>query len=70
VCVVGAEYSDEKVVTFVGWDHGRFATPADFPLRDCSLYSHVHVRRESLGFVHRPFSTAPCQTLASRFAVY
>jgi hypothetical protein len=31
---------------------GRFATPADFPLHDCSPYSHVHVRRESLGFVH------------------
>jgi hypothetical protein len=32
---------------------GRFATPADFPPRDCSPYSHVHVRRERLGFVHR-----------------
>jgi hypothetical protein len=31
----------------------RFATPADFPLHDCSPYSHVHVRREGLGFVHR-----------------
>jgi hypothetical protein len=40
-----------------GWEmssRGRFATPADFPRRDCSPYSHVHVRRESLGFVHRP----------------
>jgi hypothetical protein len=33
---------------------GRFATPADFPLHDCSPYSHVHVRRRHLGFVHRP----------------
>jgi hypothetical protein len=33
---------------------GRFATPADFPPHDCSPYSHVHVRRESLGFFHRP----------------
>jgi hypothetical protein len=32
---------------------GRFATPADSPLQDCSPYSHVHVRRGSLGFVHR-----------------
>jgi hypothetical protein len=32
---------------------GRFATPADFPLHDCSPYSHVHARRERLGFVHR-----------------
>jgi hypothetical protein len=28
-------------------------THADFPLHDCSPYSHVHVRRESLAFVHR-----------------
>jgi hypothetical protein len=32
---------------------GRSATPADFLLQDCSPYSHQHVRRESLGFVHR-----------------
>ena len=31
---------------------GRFPTPADLPLRECSPYSHVHVRRERLGFVH------------------
>jgi hypothetical protein len=31
----------------------RFATPADFPRQDCGPYSHVHVRHESLGFVHR-----------------
>jgi hypothetical protein len=37
-----------------GWENrsrGRFATPADFPLQDCSPYSHV--RRESVGFFHR-----------------
>jgi hypothetical protein len=32
---------------------GRFATPAGFPLRDCSLYRGLHARRECLGFVHR-----------------
>jgi hypothetical protein len=32
---------------------GRFARSADFPRHDCSPYSHVHVRRESLGFAHR-----------------
>jgi hypothetical protein len=26
---------------------GRFATPADFPLHDCSPYRELHVRRES-----------------------
>jgi hypothetical protein len=32
---------------------GRFATYADLLLHDCSPYSHVHVRRECLGFVPR-----------------
>jgi hypothetical protein len=32
---------------------GRFATPTDSPLHDGSTYSHVHARRERLGFVHR-----------------
>jgi hypothetical protein len=32
---------------------GRFATPADSPRHDYSPYSHVHVRRECLGFVRR-----------------
>jgi pentatricopeptide repeat protein len=27
---------------------GRFATPVDFPRHDCSTYSHVHTRRDSL----------------------
>ena len=51
---------------------GRFATPADSPRQDCSPYSQVHVRRESLGFVHRSRSlfcrprAKPWQTL--RFA--
>ena len=38
-----------------GWERssrGRFATPADSPLHDCSAYSHVHVQRERFG-VHR-----------------
>jgi hypothetical protein len=36
-----------------GRSRGRFATPADAPLEECSPYSHEHVRRESLGVVHR-----------------
>jgi hypothetical protein len=32
---------------------GRFATPADFPLHDCSPYRGLYVRRERLGFVYR-----------------
>jgi hypothetical protein len=32
---------------------GRFATPADLPLQDCSPYRGLHVRRERLGGVHR-----------------
>jgi hypothetical protein len=31
----------------------RFATPTDSPRHDGSAYSHVHVRRERVGFVHR-----------------
>ena len=51
-----------------GRSRGRYATPADFPRHDCSPYSHVHVRCDSLGVVHRSsaFSVAPCQTLAIR----
>jgi hypothetical protein len=30
-----------------------FATPADFAQHDRSPFSHVHVRRERVGFVHR-----------------
>jgi hypothetical protein len=44
---------------------GRFAKPADFPLHDCSPYSHVHVRRESVGVVRRSrasFCRPVCQT--------
>jgi hypothetical protein len=54
------EYRDAKVAnrTREGFrvgdrSRGRFATPADSPLHDCSPCSHVHVRRGSLGFVHR-----------------
>ena len=39
-----------------GWEvssRGRFATPTDFSLHDCSPYRALHVRRESAGFVHR-----------------
>jgi hypothetical protein len=62
-------YSGGKVanrnVGFSGRGRSRclFATPAEFPLQHCSPYSHVHVRRDSLGFVHcsRQFCVAPCQ---------
>jgi hypothetical protein len=60
---VGAAYSDEKGANRRegGRSCRRFATPADFPLPDCSPYSHVHVSRESLGFVplQGPFTVAP-----------
>jgi hypothetical protein len=53
-------FGDEKVanrdVRDFEWEmssRGRFATPADFPRHDGTPYSHVHVRRERLGFVHR-----------------
>jgi hypothetical protein len=36
-----------------GRSRGRYATPADFPLRDGSPYRGQHVRRWGLGFVHR-----------------
>jgi hypothetical protein len=36
-----------------GRSRGCFATPADSPAHDCSAYSHAHVRRERLRFVHR-----------------
>jgi hypothetical protein len=46
-----------RIVT-LGISGGRWLTrpfrdAADSPLQDCSPYSHVHVRRESVGFVHR-----------------
>jgi ATP-dependent helicase YprA (DUF1998 family) len=40
---------------------GRFATPADFPLHDCSPYRGLHVRRESVGF---------CASFKGRFPSY
>jgi hypothetical protein len=52
---------------------GRFATPADFPLQDCSpRYSpyrglHVAAKVWPLSLVQGPFSVAPCQTLIVRF---
>ena len=56
-----------------GRSRGRFATPADFPPHDCSPYSHVHERRECLGFVHhsRTIFCRPVRaTLALRFATF
>jgi hypothetical protein len=35
---------------------GRFATPADFPRHGCCPDSRAHVRRETLGFVHRSWA--------------
>jgi hypothetical protein len=59
-----------------GWkmnSRGRFATPADSPRHDCSPYSHVHVRRESLGFLHRS-GTSFCRPVPNpkchRFAAF
>jgi hypothetical protein len=52
-----------------GRSRGRFATPADSPRQDRSPCRELHVRRESLGVVHR--SRAMCRTvpnLALRFA--
>jgi hypothetical protein len=59
-----------RIVTVGNCSRGRFATAAEFPLLECSPYSHVHVRRERLGFVLRqgPLSVAPCLTLTLRFA--
>jgi hypothetical protein len=51
---------------------GRFAKPTDFAGHYCSPYSHVHVRRESLGFVHRSraISRRPRAKLSGRFAPF
>ena len=38
----------------------RFATPADFPLRECTAYIGLHVRRESAGGVPRSMENANC----------
>ena len=51
-------------IVAVGISGGRsltrpFRDSADFPLDEFSPYSHVHVRRECLGFVHR--SKAICR---------
>jgi argininosuccinate lyase len=47
----GLDTDRHKVCTREGFrvgdrSRGRFATPTDFPLQDCSPYSHVHVRPE------------------------
>jgi hypothetical protein len=47
----------EGIQKCVGYrSRGRFATPADFPLHECGPYSHIHVRRDSLGVVHRSWT--------------
>jgi hypothetical protein len=50
-----------------GWEiaHAVAAAPADFPRHDGSPYRGPHVRRGSLGFIHRTI-LAPCQTLELR----
>jgi hypothetical protein len=50
---------------------GRFATPADSPLQDCSPYSHVHARRDRLdsSLVQRRLCRA-VQTLTLGFAKF
>jgi hypothetical protein len=52
---------------------GRFATPADSPLQECSPYRELPVRRESLGFVHHSRATlchpAP-KPMLLQFATY
>ena len=46
-----------------GWEtssRGRFATPADFPLRDCGSYSHVHAAKVwDLSIVQRSIFCLP-----------
>ena len=46
---------------------GRFATPAQPPLHDCSPYRGQHERRESVGAVprSRSLSAAPCRPYSS-----
>jgi hypothetical protein len=50
---LGDSYSDEKAIVMLGFrvgdrSRGRFATPADFPRRDCSPCEGLHARRECL----------------------
>jgi hypothetical protein len=67
--------ANRKTLRGFGWEmssRGRFATPAEFPRHDCSPYSHVHVRRESLGFVSRS-RTILCRPVPNpnvRFATF
>jgi hypothetical protein len=67
-----------RIVTF-GMSGGemahasRFTTPADLPPHEFSPYSHVHVRRESLGIVHRSRAIIFCRpvpNLVFRFATF
>jgi hypothetical protein len=68
-CVAPLEREMEKIS---GGERGRFVTPADFPLQNCSPHAHVQylVQVWDLSIVQGPFSVAPCQTLglALRFA--
>jgi hypothetical protein len=59
-----------RIVTLgirVGDSRGRFATPADFPLQDCSPYrgSTYEAKVCALSLVQGPCSVAPCQTISS-----
>jgi hypothetical protein len=59
-----------------GWggrSHGRFATPADSARHECSPYRGLHVRRESVGCVHRSrafLCRARAKPLTFRFATF
>ena len=48
----------------------RFATPADFPLRECTAYIGLHVRRESAGGVPRSMENAPPRLVLMDRAVH
>jgi hypothetical protein len=63
-------YSDEKVANrSLLWVGDELATPADFPQHDCSP-STYDAKVRGLSIVQGPFSVAPCQTLALRFATF
>jgi hypothetical protein len=52
---------------------GRFATPADFPLQDCSPCTEGNTYDTelwALSLVQGPLSVALCQTLIVRFATF
>ena len=51
---------------------GRYATPAEFPPHDGTPYRRLHVRCKvwEMSIAQGPFSVAPCETLALRFATF